>query len=46
MGAAGAKGLESSPSGMNVEDADNDEDVRTKNGYSRYKNVKWTKGQY
>ena len=40
MGAAGSEGFESSPSGMNIEDADNDEDVGTKNGHSWYKNVK------
>lgn len=35
MGAEGAEGLGSVPSGLNIEDASNDEDVNTKDGQIR-----------
>ena len=45
MGAAGAKGLDSASSGLNVENTDNDEDVRAKDGQSWYNNIKCTEGE-
>ena len=45
MGAAGSKGLDSAPRGFNVQNADNDEDVRANDGHGWYNNIKCTEGQ-